>query len=218
MHPRTRTGARDAIRSGGEAATTGAQKLLRRKFAHVECRRGGASRPFVRAPPAPIAQPDSEGDMTPRRSRGRRLVLAAAAASCPRPRRLLRGQEQRAELAPAQGPAGRRRSTTSSCPILIIAIVVGISSSSRRSTGDQVPPPPGQEREPEAGPRQHAARDRLDDRPRADPRDHRGAERRHDLQARREPRARARCRSRSTASSGGGSSTIPTPRSSPPTS
>ena len=55
---------------------------------------------------------------------------------------------------------------------------------------DPVPPPRGQARQPEADPRQHAARDRLDDRPGADPRGRRGADGRHDLRPRRAARPR----------------------------
>ena len=80
-------------------------------------------------------------------------------------------------------------------------------SSPTVSSPRQVPPPRGQARQPEADPRQHAARDRLDDRPGPDPRGRRGAHRRHDLRPRQGARrARRRCRSRSPASSGGGSS------------
>ena len=115
--------------------------------------------------------------MTPRRSRGRRLVLAAAAAvvlvlaGCSEVKN--NGQNSLA----AQGPAGpedrqplhpdpdhrdHRRHRRSSSPRSYFAVKFRYRA--------------GQEREPEADPRQHRARDRLDDRPRADPRGHRGAD------------------------------------------
>ena len=56
-------------------------------------------------------------------------------------------------------------------PILTLAIVIGDPGAGRhRLRRDQVPPPRGQAGQPEAGPREHAARDRLDDRPGAHPR------------------------------------------------
>ena len=104
-----------------------------------------------------------------------------------------------------------RRSTTSSRRSSGSRSPSASSSSPRRHVRRlPLPPPRGQEREPEADPRQHAARDRLDDRPGADPRGHRRPDGQHDLRPRRDAGRGTRSRSRSSASSGGGSSTTPT--------
>ena len=155
--------------------------------------------------------------MTPRRSRGRRLVLVAVAAvalvlaACSEVKN--NGQNS---LEP-KGPQAQKIYDLF-VPILIIAIVVGIAIivatvflavKFRHKKGTN------------ENPKQVHGNTRLEIgwtvAPRAAPRDHRGADRRHHLRPGREPRARRRCRSPSRASSGGGSSSIPTPRSSPPT-
>ena len=104
--------------------------------------------------------------MTPRRSRGRRLVLVAVAAvalvlaGCSEVKN--NGQNS---LEP-KGPQAQKIYDLF-VPILIIAIVVGIAIIvATVFARGEVPVPHGQEREPEAGPRQHPARDRLDDRSR----------------------------------------------------
>ena len=130
---------------------------------------------------------DSEGDMTPRRSRGRRLVLVAVAAvalvlaACSEVKN--NGQNS---LEP-KGPQAQKIYDLF-VPILIIAIVVGIaiivatvflavkfrykkgSNENPKQVHGNTPP-----------------RDRVDGPPRAAARDHRGAHRRHHLRPRREP-------------------------------
>ena len=147
--------------------------------------------------------------MTPRRSRGRRLVLAAAARRRTRPRRLLRGQEQRAELARAQGPAGaedrrpvhpdpdhrdRRRHR---------------DHGRHRLRCDQVPPPPrARTRTPSRSTATPASRSAGRS---SRPCSWRSSRCRPSPRSSTSPRTRvrARCRSRSRASSGGGSSPYP---------
>ena len=127
--------------------------------------------------------------------------------------------EQRAELARAQGPdAAEDRQPLHARSLIIASVDRHLHPRRHGLLRAPVPLPRGHERQPEADPRQHPARDRLDDRPRADPRGGRGADGRHDLRPRRGARAPTRSRSPSSASSGGGSSSTPTTRSSPPTS
>ena len=156
--------------------------------------------------------------MTPRRSRGRRLVLVAVAAvglvlgACSEVDN--NGQNS---LKP-KGPQAQKIYDLF-VPILIIAIVVGIAIIvATVYLALKFRLQEGQQRESEAGARQHPPRDRVDGPPRVAARDHRGADRRHHLRPRRRTRVRRRSRSTSSASSGGGSSSTPTPRSSPPTS
>ena len=107
------------------------------------------------------------------------------------------------------GPGGRDRSSTCS------SRSSGSSRSSSASASSAATifvalrfrDEPGEARQPEADPRQHRARDRLDDRPGADPRgDGRAHRRRRSSTSPRSRRAPTSCRSRSSASSGGGSS------------
>ena len=129
--------------------------------------------------------------MTLRSARGRRIALAVAVlvlvpavlAGCSE-----EAKNNRQNSLQPKGPAAQTIDNLFK-PVAVIAILVGIfimvatvyvAIKFRRRPG---------QREPEAGARQHPARDRVDDRPRADPRHHRGAERRRDLQARREPRS-----------------------------
>ena len=94
-------------------------------------------------------------------------------------------------------------------PISAIAIVVGISCSSPRSSSRIRFRHRAGQRQPEADPRQHAARDRLDDRPGADPRRVAVPTVTTIFDLAESPAARARSRSPSSASSGGGSSSYP---------
>ena len=104
--------------------------------------------------------------MTPRRSRGRRLVLVAVAAVGLVLAACSEVDEQRAELAPAKSPQAQKIDNLF-MPILIIAIVVGIAITvATVCVAVEVPVQEGREREPEAGPRQHPPRDRLDHRSR----------------------------------------------------
>ena len=86
----------------------------------------------------------------------------------------------------------------------------GARSRRGRRVRASLPVPTRQEREPQADPRQHPARDRLDDRSRAHPRRRRGPDDHHDLRSQQGADRRRRQRDRRSASSGGGSSSTPT--------
>ena len=129
--------------------------------------------------------------MTLRSARGRRIALAVAVlvlvsavlAGCSET-----AKNNRQNSLEPKGPAAQTIDNLFK-PVAVIAIVVGIfivvatvyvAHQFRRRPGNE---------NPKQVHGNTPARDRLDDRPRADPRHHRGAERRHHLQARRRPRA-----------------------------
>ncbi len=91
-----------------------------------------------------------------------------------------------------EGPAGREDRQPLHPGLLDLGRGRGARPHGRRGVRAAVPVPAGQEREPEADPRQHAARDRLDDRPRPDPRRRRRSDDHHDLRPEREAGRRRR--------------------------
>ena len=117
------------------------------------------------------------------------------------------------------------RPRTRSCNLITPFFWVAVVDRRRRGRGDllrraPVPGEAGRGARPGAGPRQHRARDQLDDHPVPDPRGDGGPDRRHDLQPRQDPEGpERRPRRRRRRGSGAGSTSTPTraPASTPPT-
>ena len=157
-----------------------------------------------------MARRGREADVGPHRNgsgaRGSPLRLDRRSRRSPAVR-----AEQQAERAAPRG-SDARKILNLTTPFFWVAVVIGVGVvGSNYLRRDAVPGEARRGAQAEAGPRQHRARDQLDDHPGRDPRGDGRADRRDDLQAREEAEgSRRRPRHRRPRASGGGSTRTPT--------